>query len=106
MAQFQLTEVGTATVHLGDVSLDTDTVWRPVDETRVGEIADNILEGNWNVSPIEFPSLMGKLSGECFDAKACQLFNFGWCRGGAGVPMHKATHMWLPFCIAGRSNRS
>ena len=103
MPQFELVDVGTATVRLEDVSLAPETVWRPLDDTRISEIEQNIMEGNWLSTPIEFPVLLGKSNGVCFDAKACQCW---LVQGGAGVPMHKATHMWLTFCIAGRSNRS
>jgi hypothetical protein len=98
MSQFELVDAGTCIVRLDDVSLDPETVWRPLDDSRVAEIEQNIMEGNWLASPIEFPVLIGNANGVCFDAKACQLW--------AGVPMHKTTHMWLTFCIAGRSNRS
>ena len=107
MPQFELKDVATVTARLDEVSLDAATVWRPLDDTRITEIEQNILEGNWMASAIEFPSLVGNAAGTCFEAKACQLFNFGWCRGGgAGVPMHRATHIWLTFCIVGRSNHN
>ena len=98
MPQFELVDVGTTTVRLEDVSLEPETVWRPLDDTRISEIEQNIMEGNWLSTPIEFPALLGKSNGVCFDAKACHLW--------AGVPMHKTIHMWLTFRIAGRSNRS
>ena len=78
MPQFELVDVGTTTVRLDDVSLDPETVWRPLDDTRVSEIEQNIMEGNWLASPIEFPVLIGNSNGVCFDSKACQLFNVGW----------------------------
>ena len=83
MTQFELVDVGTSLVHLDDVSLDPETVWRPLDDTRVSEIEQNIMEGNWLASPIEFPVLIGNANGECFNARACRLVNVGWCgRGG------------------------
>ena len=63
------------TVRLDDVSLDSETVWRPLDEARITEIEQNIMEGSCLASPIELPVLIGKLGGQCFDAKACKLFN-------------------------------
>ena len=89
MPQFELIDVGSVTVGLDDISLDPETVWRPLDNTRVTEIEHNIMEGNWLASPIEFPVLIGNANGVCFEAKACQLFNFGWCRGGQGYPCTK-----------------
>ena len=79
MPQFELKDVATVTARLDEVSLDAETVWRPLDDTRVKEIEQNIMDGNWMASPIEFPSLIGNAAGKCFEAKACQLFNFGWC---------------------------
>ena len=71
MPQFELIDVGSATVRLDDVSLDPESVWRPLDDTRIAEIEQNIMERNWLAAPIEFPVLIGKSSDECFDAKAC-----------------------------------
>ena len=91
MPQFELKDVATVTARLDEVSLDAATVWRPLDDTRINEIEQNILEGNWMASAIEFPSLVGNAAGTCFEAKACQLFNFGWCRGGGqGYPCTKS----------------
>ena len=101
MPQFELTDVGTVNVRLDEISLDPETVWRALDDTRVAEIEQNIMEGNWLASPIEFPVLVGKSNGECFEAKACNLFNVGWCRG---YPC--TMQQTLTSCIAGRSNRS
>ena len=91
MPQFELDDVGTQTVRLEDISLDPETVWRPLDDTRISEIEANILEGNWLASPVEFPVLIGKSNGECFDAKACQ----SWLvqGGGRGTHAQSNTHV-------------
>ena len=73
MAAYQLLDVGVQCVQLTDVSLDPQTVWRPLDDARVGEIESNIMDGNWMASPIAFPELIGQASGEPFLAKACML---------------------------------
>ena len=85
MPQYELSEVGSTVVMLDDISLEEETLWRPLDEARVSEIEQNILEGNWGASPIEFPCVIGKSNGDCFSAKACQPFILGWCRGGACI---------------------
>ena len=84
MPQFELVDVGTTTVRLEDVSLEPETVWRPLDDTRISEIEQNIMEGNWLSTPIEFPVLLGKSNGACFDAKACQC----WLVQGGGRCTH------------------
>ena len=88
MPQFELVDVGTATVRLEDVSLAPETVWRPLDDTRISEIEQNIMEGNWLSTPIEFPVLLGKSNGECFDAKACQC----WLVQGGGRCTHSQSN--------------
>ena len=89
MPQFELVDVGTATVRLEDVSLEPETVWRPLDDTRISEIEQNIMEGNWLSTPIEFPVLLGKSNGVCFDAKACQC----WLAQGGGTHAQSNTHV-------------